>query len=321
MKKSVLSLLVAAVLTGPAAAPAHAAGEDEQAGRAGTAAAAVLRAQLDVSLLDDTVQVPLATSWNAVSAPDADTGADRAGGTALTAQLDGVQGGEPFSVLRADVAESRAEVTEDAASAEVTLARAAVHVPGLPLLSLIEAEKVTAKVVCAVDEPTVAEAGALGTVRVLGKRVTLSAAGPTVVTVPGVGEVNLELSQRETATGSAAASALRLAVTVNPLELNVAKVAGSVTLAEVSCRTPVPGEQSAKPRPEQPEPSREPAPQGEEPQGEPGARVTRTQDEPQDEPHLAATGARSDTPYLLGGAAGLIGVGGALFLLRRRRQS
>ncbi|MGD9485152.1 SCO1860 family LAETG-anchored protein [Streptomyces sp. TRM70308] len=286
----------------------------------------MLRAQLDVSLLDDAVQVPLRTSLNAVSAPAPDGGAERAGGTALTAELDGVQGGEPFSVLRADVAESTAEVTEDAASAAVTLARARVHVPGLPLLSLVEVEQVTARAVCSVGEPAVAEADVLGTVKVLGRRVALSAGGPTAVRVPGVGEVRLELSQRETAADRAAAGALELTVSVNPLDLGVAEVTGSVTLAEASCRTPAPGEE---PRPTTPRQSPQPQeserpeeaapeerPEGTRPQGEHEARVTQ----PQDEPHLAATGARSGTPYLLGGAAGLLGVGGALLLLRRRRQ-
>ena len=78
----------------------------------------------------------------------------------------------------------------------------------------------------------------LGPVTVLGKRVTLTAGGPTRVDVPGVGEVTLDLSKTRTTSRTAAATALRLKVSVNPLKLNVAEVKGEVTLAEATCETP-----------------------------------------------------------------------------------
>ncbi|WP_399092791.1 SCO1860 family LAETG-anchored protein [Streptomyces sp. BBFR2] len=207
------------------AAPAHAADH-------GTAGASVLRTGLDVSLLNKAVTLPLNVTLNEVHAP-----AD-AKKTALSVDLDGVDGGKPFSVLRADVATARA--TADAAKSEgfSNLAHAKVNVPGLPLLSLIEVEKVTSRAVCAAGERPTASSNVLGTVKILGKAVTLTAGGTTEVKVPGVGEVRLGLSKTQTTSRSAAATALDLKVGVNPLKLNVAEVNGRVRLAEASCTTP-----------------------------------------------------------------------------------
>lgn len=124
-------LAATALAAGPAAlagAPlAHATDE-------GSAGAVVLRTGLDVALLDKTVDVPLAVSLNEVRAPRS------AEKTALTVELDGVDGGRPFSVLRADVAEAKATVEKGRAEASARLAHAELHVPGLPLLSLVEIE-------------------------------------------------------------------------------------------------------------------------------------------------------------------------------------
>ena len=67
---------------------------------------------------------------------------------------------------------------------------------------------------------------------------SIGAGGPTRVAVPGVGEVTLQLSKTATTTRTAAATALSLDVAVDPLKLNVAKVTGSVVLAEATCETP-----------------------------------------------------------------------------------
>ena len=75
----------------------------------GRASASVLRTDLDVSLLNKSVQVPLSVSLNEVEAPDS------ARQTALTATLDGVDRGKPFSVLRAEVADAVATVEGGAA--------------------------------------------------------------------------------------------------------------------------------------------------------------------------------------------------------------
>ncbi|MEV6408021.1 SCO1860 family LAETG-anchored protein [Streptomyces bobili] len=287
-------LAATALVAGPAAlagAPAA------QATDEGSASAVVLRTGLDVALLDKTVDVPLAVSLNEVRAPRS------AEKTALTVELDGVDGGRPFSVLRADVAESKATVEAGRAEASTRLAHAKLHVPGLPLLSLIEIEAVSAKAVCEAGKAPVATSSPVGAVTVLGKRVSVSAGGPTEVKVPGVGEVRLDLGQRGTTSRTAAATALELTVSVNPLNLNVAEVTGTVTLAEATCETP------AAVRSTEAASSAEPADpvEGVKAQGAPS------------EAGLAETGGSSMTPYVAGGAVALLAAGGAAVALTRRR--
>ncbi|MGW7273532.1 SCO1860 family LAETG-anchored protein [Streptomyces sp. NPDC054864] len=290
------------LVAGPAAlataGTASATGGDS--GDKGRASAVVLRTGLDVSLLNKTLNVPLKVSLNEVQAPAS------AGKTALTAELNGVNGGQPFSVLRADVATAKATVEKGKAEGYSNIARAKVHVPGLPLLSLIEVEQVTSKAVCAAGKRPVAEANLLGGVTVLGKKVTLSAGGTTQVAVPGVGEVRLDLSRTHTTSRTAAASALELKVSVNPLKLNVAEVEGTVTLAGASCEAPA---AAAKPEPSAPPVK----PQGgaeEEPVAAKPARPA--------EANLAETGGNSATPYLVGGGALLLAGGGAAVAMTRR---
>lgn len=261
----------------------------------GRASAVVLRTGLDVSLLNKTVNVPLAVSLNEVQAPGS------AEKTALTAQLDGVDRGRPFSVLRADVATAKATVSAGKAEGATRLAHAAVHVPGLPLLSLIEVEEVTSKATCEAGKKPVATANLLGSVTVLGKKVTLSTGGPTQVKVPGVGEVRLDLSKTETSTRTAAASALELKVSINPLKLNVAEVEGTLKLASATCEAPEePVAQEAAP-------------------ADPVAEVT-PQGAPAEE-GLAETGGSSTTPYLAAGAVALLAAGGGAVILSRRRRN
>ncbi|MGX5208892.1 SCO1860 family LAETG-anchored protein [Streptomyces violaceus] len=287
-----------ALAAGPVAltgvSPAHATGDH------GRASAVVLRTGLDVSLLNKSVDAPLAVSLNEVQAPRS------AEKTALTARLDGVNGGQPFSVLRAEAAEARATATATKAEGSTALARARVHVPGLPLLAVIEIEQITAKAVCEAGKKPVATTDLPGPVTVLGKRVTLTAGGPTDVEVPGVGDVRLDLSKARTTTRTAAATALELKVSVNPSKLNVAEVNGTLTLAEATCETP-----KAAPAAQPPaEPSAEPsdAPAEVEPQGAPA------------EEGLAETGGSSTTPYVMGGAIALLAVGGGAVALARRRS-
>ncbi|MGW5335797.1 SCO1860 family LAETG-anchored protein [Streptomyces bauhiniae] len=283
------------------ARPAHATGGH------GHATAAVLRAGLDVSLLHRTADVPLTLSLNEVQAPG---DADR---TALSARLDGVDQGRPFSVLRADVASARATATDERAEGSVRLADARLHVPGLPLLSLIQVGTVTARATCAAGEEPEAEANVLGAVTVLGKRTTLTAGGPTEVRVPGVGEVRLDLAEHRTTSSKAAATALRLKVSVNPLRLNVAEVTGTVTLAEASCETPAGEEATPSEAPESSEPT---APQQAQSSKAPAPRV-----EPQgSRSDLAETGGSSATPYIAGGALALLLLGGGAMTAARRRR-
>ncbi|MDT9685512.1 SCO1860 family LAETG-anchored protein [Streptomyces sp. TRM76323] len=289
---SALAALTAAAAPAATAAPA--------APGAPTAHAAVLRTDLDVSLLDGGVRVPVDAALNEVRAPAA---ADR---TALTVRLDGVDRGRPVSLLRADAASARA--TADAARAEgsVKLVRARVHLPGLPLLSVVRVDQVTARAVCETGAPPTAEANLLGTVTVLGKRVTLTPGGRSTVRVPGVGEVVLDLSHRTTTSTTAAATALDLRVAVNPLDLNVAKVEGTVTLAEAGCATPGPSSTSPAPAPSTAAPAPSPA-------GAAGPRAT--------DGNLAETGGDSRTPYLAGGAAVLLVAGAAALKFARRARA
>lgn len=198
----------------------------------GKASAVVLRTALDVSLLNKTIDVPLKATLNEVHAPAS------AKETALSVRLDGVDHGQPFSVLRADVATANATVGKRRAEGYSNVAKARLHLPGLPLLSLIEVEQISSKAVCEVGHKPVAESNVLGHVKVLGKRVTLTEGGTTQVRVPGVGAVTLDLSKMHTTSRTAAAAALQLKVSVNPLDLNVADVKGEVTLAEATCETP-----------------------------------------------------------------------------------
>ncbi|MGW4025784.1 SCO1860 family LAETG-anchored protein [Streptomyces sp. NPDC005009] len=252
----------------------------------GSASAAVLRTGLDVSLLNKTVRAPLTVSLNEVRAPQS------ARKTALTASLDGVDGGKPFSVLRAEVADAEATVNGDRAEASTTLSGARLHVPGLPLLSVVELEAVSSKAVCEAGKTPHASVTLPASVRVLGKRVRLTAGGPTHVEVPGVGEVRLDLSKTETTSTTAAATALRLEVSVNPLKLNVAEVEGMLTLAEARCEAPA-------------------APDVQ-PQGARAEQAAPT------EANLAETGGDSMTPYVAGGAVALLAAGGGAVALARR---
>ncbi|MEV0257842.1 SCO1860 family LAETG-anchored protein [Streptomyces sp. NPDC050732] len=302
-------LSVVAVTTALAAGPAALAGAGTaqatggDSHRGGRADAVVLRTGLNVSLLNKTLNVPLKVALNEVQAP---ANAEK---TTLTAQLDGVDGGRPFSVLRADVATAKATVRGGTAEGYSNVARAKMHVPGLPLLSLVEVEKVTSKAVCAAGKRPVAESNLLGGVTVLGKKVTLTARGTTEVKVPGVGEVRLDLSKTHTTSRTAAASALELTVSVNPLKLNVAEVTGTVRLAGAGCETPSPVP---------------PKDAGEKPQGEPGERVESAKPtkptKPATEANLAETGGSSMTPYVAGGAVALLAAGGGAVTFSRRNR-
>lgn len=340
MNSNTFRLAALAVAAGPvallAAVPAHAAPATPTTGGEGRASAVVLRTGLDVSLLNKSVQVPLKVTLNEVQAP---ASAEK---TALSVNVDGVEGGAPVSVLRADVATANATVDEHRAEGYTNLAKARIHVPGLPVLSLIEVEKVTSKAVCEVGRKPVAESNVLGHVAVLGKKVTLSAGGPTRVAVPGVGEVSLDLSKTVTTERTAAATALQLKVSVNPLNLNVAEVEGEVTLAEATCETP-----KGPKTPEKPGATDGGATGGSTDggatdggstggggdtggdQGDGGTSggdvKTQTGSDTGTAPtgaNLAETGGSSTTPYIAGGAALLLAVGaGATVLARRRAYS
>ncbi|MEV7075530.1 SCO1860 family LAETG-anchored protein [Streptomyces sp. NPDC093990] len=273
---------------GPAALAG--AGAAHATGDQGRASAVVLRTGLDVSLLHKSVDVPLAVTLNEVQAPRS------ARQTTLTATLDGVDGGRPFSVLAAEAADAGATVTDGKAEASTRLTHARLHVPGLPLLSLIELEGVTSRATCEAGRTPTASSNLLGAVTVLGKKVTVTAGGPTDVKVPGVGEVRLDLSKNVTTSRTAAATALELTVSVDPLKLGVAQVEGTVTLAEATCEAP--------PAPAAPEPP---------------ADDVKPQGGPAEEAGLAETGGSSVTPYLTAGALTLLVAGAGAVAVARRR--
>ncbi|MEV3856551.1 SCO1860 family LAETG-anchored protein [Streptomyces sp. NPDC050095] len=301
---AVATALAAGPVALAAAGPAAATGD-----HGGRASAVVLRTGLDVSLLNKTVNVPLKVALNEVQAP---ASAEK---TALTVKLDGVDAGRPVSVLRADVAKARATVDDHRAEGFTQLVHAKVHVPGLPLLSLIEVDQVTSKALCEAGKKPVAESNLLGSVTVLGKKVTLSVGGTTEIKVPGVGEVSLGLSTTSTTSTTAAASALQLKVSVNPLKLNVAEVNGEVTLAGATCEAPKP----AKPSPAASKPAGDSAddikPQG----GKEAAPVAAEQAATKSD--LAETGGNSTTPYVAGGAIVLLVAGGGAVAMARRGRA
>ncbi|MFG2794429.1 SCO1860 family LAETG-anchored protein [Streptomyces sp. NPDC048419] len=266
----------------------------------GSASAAVLRTSLDVSRLGGLGPVPLHTALNEVNAPAT------AEKKALDIRLDGVEGGQPVSVLRADVATARAEVTHSAAKATTHLVHARVHVPGVPLLALVEVEQVTSTAICKANEQPVATSAIPGPVTVLGKRIPLTVRGTRTVEVPGVGTVQLALSNTETTSRTAAATALQLHVSIDPLKLNVARVEGTVTLAEASCTSAgVAGSPAAEPSAAAGPVHNDARPQS---VGEHGGS------------NLAETGSTPLTPYLAGAAAVFIVAGGGSLALARARN-
>ncbi|WP_107090674.1 SCO1860 family LAETG-anchored protein [Streptomyces sp. WM6378] len=300
VRRSAAVAACVALAAGPLllAAPARATGVEGDGG--GRASAVVLRTGLDVSLLDKAVDVPLKATLNEVQAP---AGAEK---TALTVKLDGVGGGQPVDVLKADVATAGASVDAKRAEGSSRLVNARLHVPGLPLLSLVEVGEVTSSAVCEAGRTPVAKSNVLGAVTVLGRKVTLSAGGATRVLVPGVGEVTLDLSKATTTSRTAAAVALQLKVSVNPLHLNVAVVKGEVTLAEATCQSP--------------KAPVKPAPAAADPDAGAVSTAVKTQSVASDT-KLAETGGSSATPYLAGGAAVLlVGGAGALVLTRVRAR-
>ncbi|MEU7296286.1 SCO1860 family LAETG-anchored protein [Streptomyces exfoliatus] len=317
VRRTAAAATVAALTVGPVLLAAPAA---QATGGEGRATAVVLRTGLDVSLLNKTVDVPLRVSLNEVEAPETESE------TALSVKVQGAEGGKPIDILAADVATSEATVDEKKAEGHVNLVKARVHVPGIPLLSLIEVEKVTSKALCEVGKKPVAESNVLGHVTVFGKKTTLSAGGRTQVTVPGVGQVTLDLSRTSTTSRTAAATALELKVEVDPLKLGVAQVNGTVTLAEATCETPKGTAPTEKPteRPTQ-RPSERPSEQPtQQPTAKPsdagGIKTNNGGTTPTE--NLAETGGSSTTPYIAAGALALVVAGGgALALTRSRARS
>ncbi|WP_338898065.1 SCO1860 family LAETG-anchored protein [Streptomyces sp. TG1A-60] len=269
----------------------------------GSATAVAFRAALDVSRAESAGTTPLRATLNEVQAPA--TAEKRT----LDVTLDQVNGDRPVRLLQADAVSAKAHVAGDRAEGTSHLVRARVHVPGLPALSLVEVEKITATATCVAGRQPVAGSQVLGPVTALGKQVPLAADGTATVEAPGVGTVRLSLSHRETASTTAAATSLRLQVSVDPLRLGVAKVEGTVTLAQATCRSPQPASESPAPS----------APQSLTPTGPARSAPLPQSVAPSQGPDLAETGGSPLTPRFLAGGAVLVIAGGAATALGRRR--
>ena len=314
-----------------AAQPAHADGSGW-----GTASATTAGLALDVKLINGAVDVPVDLTLNAVHAPKS------VDGSMLTTTIGGVDKGKPLTLLDATLGHSAATVDKHGAHAEVDLVKANISLPGL-LTQLVGLKEVHATADCPVDGRPSADVNILGTLSVLGKGVSLSAAGPTRVSVPGIGIVDLELSKKTVTSTTAAATALELNVHVNPLNLNVAEVTGTVELAAVHCTeghggsgsggsggtggtgSSAPSTSASMPAssapggsasssgaalPPPPQASTSGAASGSPAVATPAAATT----------NLAETGGGSETPMIAGVALVLVGAGAAAVGTTRRRR-
>ncbi|MFC6595367.1 SCO1860 family LAETG-anchored protein [Kitasatospora paranensis] len=275
------------------ALPASAAHAADPKGSPGRARAVTAELALDVSLLNKAVDVPVDVSLNKVETP-----AER-NGSMLTAAVDGVDRGRPVTLVKAEVGRSVTHADEHGTSASVTLADAAVHAPGLPLTTLLGVQALSAEATCPVDGQPSAKVTSPVRLTVLGKSVSVGLNSPTHVVVPAIGTVDVEFSRKTVTSTTAAASALEVSIEVNPLNLNVAKVSGRITVASVSCEKPVPAAQTTSAAPS-PTAAGRPTPAG-------GTS-------------LAYTGS-SGTGAMAGGAATLLVAGGAALWMTRRRRA
>ncbi|MFJ6622291.1 SCO1860 family LAETG-anchored protein [Kitasatospora sp. NPDC091335] len=312
------ALVASTLLT---AAPVQAA---EPAPSPGKARAVTAELDLDVSLLNKAVDVPVNIALNKVESP-----AQR-DGSMLTATVAGVDQQGPVTLVKADVGKSVTRVDAKGATASVKLVNADVHAPGLPATALLGLEAMSAEATCPVDGKPTADVIAPVRLSVLGKPVTIGLYGPTKVEVPLIGSVSVEFSKKTVTTTTAAASALEVQVEVNPLNLNVAKVTGKITVASVSCEKPTaPPATPSGPAAPSAAPTSAPAAQpvadttasrAADPQaGAEKPEKSRQSSQPSEK--LAATGGSSATGPLAAGAAALVAGGAAALWATRRRRA
>ncbi|MFB7473771.1 SCO1860 family LAETG-anchored protein [Kitasatospora sp. NPDC056184] len=296
----------------------------------GKARAVTAELDLDVRLLNNAVDVPVDVSLNKVESP-----AQREG-TVLTAKVDGVDQSGPVTLVKAEVGKSVTKVDAKGATASVTLADADVHAPGLPATTLLGLEALSATATCPVDGQPTADVVAPAKLTVLGKPVTVGLYGPTTVDVPLVGSVSVEFSKKTTTSTTAAASALEVQVALDPLNLNVAKVTGTITVASVSCEKPVPAAPTAAPETTVTPSATPAAAVTRTPTAQPAADTTPSATARLTAPPaapsaaastaapdaLATTGGNDATAPLAAGAAALVAAGAcALWATRRRRAA
>ncbi|QKW22087.1 LPXTG cell wall anchor domain-containing protein [Kitasatospora sp. NA04385] len=306
---AVSALAVSALTVGVPLAPASAA--DAPGGtpaKPGRASAVTAELALDVTLLN-TVNVPVDVALNKVQSPAQRDGA------MLTATVDGVDGGRPVTLVKAEVGRSVTKADDKLAAASVKLVDADVHVPGLPLTTLLGLEAMSAEVSCPVDGQPTANVTAPAKLTVLGRSVTVGLNSPTHVDVPAVGSVDVEFSKKTVTSSTAAASALEVKVALNPLNLNVAKVNGTVTVASVSCEKPVAAvvPAAAVSSPAAPPSASVPAS---------ASASTQNRAVPKaDGEELAYTGSSGTTVLAAGGGTLLLAGGAAVWMTRRRRAA
>ena len=327
MLSSSLRVAAAALVVAATVLPATAAHAGEpsaspaaQPAKAGRASAVTVEVDLDVSLLNKSVDIPVNASLNKVESPA------RREGSVLTALVDGVDQQGPVTLVRADVGKSVTKVDDKGASASVELVNADVHAPGLPLTTLLGLEALSAEVTCPVEGQPTADVVAPAKLTVLGRPVSVGLYGPTKVDVPGVGDVSVEFSRRTTTSSTAAASALEVQVEVDPLNLNVARVSGRITVASVSCEkpaAPAPTPTTAGTPATAPSTAATAAAATSMPAVQPagnGSKAARAvpQDATETAEHLAATGSGGVGPLAAGAATLLAGGVAALWATRRR---
>ncbi|MEV7022143.1 SCO1860 family LAETG-anchored protein [Kitasatospora sp. NPDC093558] len=286
----------------------------------GKARAVTAELALDVSLLNKAVDVPVNIALNKVETP-----AQREG-SVLTAKVDGVDQQGPVTLVKADVGKSVTRSDAKGTAASVQLVNADVHAPGLPATALLGLEAMSAEATCPVDGQPTANVVAPAKLTVLGKPVTVGLYAPTTVDVPLVGSVSVEFSKRTTTSTTAAASALEVQVAVNPLNLNVAKVTGKITVASVSCEKPTPPATPTGPATATPTP----APTTDAPTGAPTVQPAADTTTGAAGAHaasarpaagLAVSGGSSATGPLAAGAAALLAGGTAAVWATRRRRA
>ncbi|MEY9944149.1 hypothetical protein [Kitasatospora sp. GAS1066B] len=326
LRRAAALLAVTALTALPVAAPARA--DTPEAGRADAVTAELA---LDVSLLNSTVAVPVDIALNKVESPAEQHG------SVLSANVAGVAQPGPVTLVKADVGSSVTHLDARGASAAVQLLNADVHAPGLPASTLLGLRALSASVSCPVDGSPTATVNMPATLSVLGHQVSLRATGPTHVDVPAIGSVDIEFAPRSTTSSTAAAAALSVHVALNPLNLNVAKVDGTITVASVSCVTPgaaaapsMPASAPASAGSTVPgPPASGPAAPGPVPVAQVAAAASPTPGAATPTPSrrpaapaaaLAFTGNTSVIP-LLAGAAALMTFGAAAIMVSRRRRA
>ncbi|MEU1287427.1 SCO1860 family LAETG-anchored protein [Kitasatospora sp. NPDC005856] len=316
------------------AAPVQAA---EPVASPGKARAVTAELDLDVSLLNKAVDIPVNIALNKVESPaQGSPQPGVGGGSVLTATVAGVDQTGPVELVKADIGKAVTRVDAKGATASVKLVNADVHAPGLPATALLGLEAMSAEATCPVDGQPTADVIAPVKLSVLGKPVTVGLYGPTKVDVPLIGNVSVEFSKKTVTTTTAAASALEVQVEVNPLNLNVAKVTGKVTVASVSCEKPSAPAATQAATPSGPA-AASTAPAGAS-TAQPASDTTASRtsvpqaaaekvekadaaEKAEKAENLAATGGSSATGPLAAGAAALVAGGAAALWATRRRRA